>query len=33
VLGPRVTVADPLNGSDDLSQTSTPIASLTGSGR
>ena len=33
VLGPRVTIADPLNGSDDLSQTSTPIASLAGSGR
>jgi cephalosporin-C deacetylase-like acetyl esterase len=32
VLGRRVTVADPLNGSDDLSQTSTPLASLAGSG-
>jgi len=28
-LGPRVTVSDPLNGTDDLSQESTPLASLT----
>jgi cephalosporin-C deacetylase-like acetyl esterase len=32
VLGRGVAVADPLNGSDDLSQTSTPITSLAGSG-
>ncbi len=32
VLGRRVTIADPLNGSGDLSQTSTPIASLAASG-
>jgi cephalosporin-C deacetylase-like acetyl esterase len=32
VLGRHVTVADPLNGSDDLSQTSTPLASLASSG-
>jgi cephalosporin-C deacetylase-like acetyl esterase len=29
-VGPRLTESDPLNGTDDLSQESTPIASLTG---
>ncbi len=29
-LGPRLTETDPLNGTDDLSQTSTPLKVLTG---